>query len=84
MDEGILIAEHKEDKHVNFAEERLNICYACPLFIKEDKVCNPHLWMNPSTLETSKKAKAGFVRGCGCLISRKVKQKGSHCHLGLW
>ena len=85
MEEGVLIAENIQQPKVQFsAEQRLAICNECPLFIRGKEICNPALWMNPETQETSGKAKSGFIRGCGCLISRKARQPGSHCHVGLW
>lgn len=81
----MIVADHKQTEPANkTAGERLKICNSCPLFLPNEMVCNPGLWFNPSTWETSKRAKAGFIKGCGCLISRKVKQKSSHCHAGLW
>lgn len=85
MEEGVLVTDHKQDTTPNIpASKRLQICRSCPLFMADISICNPNLWFNPATFETSKKAKAGFVRGCGCLLTRKVKQKSSHCHAGLW
>lgn len=84
MEEGLLISDKQDTKPNMDANQRLAICRQCPLFLHDQKVCNPYLWMNPTTREISKKEKAGFIKGCGCLISRKAMQPGSHCHLGLW
>jgi len=84
MKEGVLIAEKHTPAKKFSTSERLAICNKCPLFIRENEVCNPYMWMNPSTRETSSKEKPGYIKGCGCLISRKARQPGSHCHLGLW
>jgi len=84
MEEGILIAEKTVPVKRFNASERLAICNKCPLYIKDHEVCNPYLWMNPSTKETSSVKKSGYMKGCGCLITRKARQPSSHCHLGLW
>ncbi len=84
MEEGVLIANKEVSPKKHFSKERLEICKECPLFIRDTQVCNPYLWMHPKTRETSSTQKPEFIKGCGCLISRKVLQAGSHCHLGLW
>lgn len=84
MEQGVIVTDHVEAEKPVSANERLAICKQCPLFIADSMICNPGLWMNPETLATSHKAKAGYVKGCGCLISRKVKQGSSHCHAGRW
>nr|DAF63697.1 MAG TPA: hypothetical protein [Podoviridae sp. ctz6O13] len=85
MEEGLIVVNQMPEKPpVDFVAERLSICRQCPLFLHDIEVCNPGLWLNVSTGETSKIEKAGYSRGCGCLISRKARQPGSHCHLGLW
>lgn len=84
MEEGILVAETQQTVPKHTAQERLAICGKCPLFIRDSEVCNPGKWMNPTTREVSTRSKTGFIKGCGCLISRKARQPGSHCHLGLW
>lgn len=85
MEQGVIIAEHKatEDKELT-STQKLKKCSECPLYIPEDQICNPGLWMHPETGEVSTKAKAGFVRGCGCYMARKVKRGGVHCHIGRW
>lgn len=84
MEEGVLIAEAEVSDKPFDSSQRLRICQECPLFLHDTEVCNPYLWMNPETGETSEKAKAGYTKGCGCLISKKARQPGSHCHFGKW
>ncbi len=85
MEEGLLTANKKPKSYPKFnPDKRLDICESCPLFVSDTGVCNPGLWMNPNSMETSHKAKAGYVKGCGCLITRKIRQPNSHCHLGRW
>lgn len=90
MEEGILTNDDYSsidpvNLHDNYSvSDRLHICMDCPLYVKDMEVCNPNLYLNPATNETSRKYKKGFVRGCGCLITAKVKHKTSHCHLGKW
>lgn len=85
MDEGVLIStKEPSDNFQKLFSKRLNICKSCPLYMKEREVCNPNLWVNPITKESSKSAKRGYVKGCGCLIPRKAAQPTSHCNAGLW
>ena len=82
MEEGVLISEVDEPVKKFSSNERLTICMACPLFIRDTQVCNPYLWLNPETGDTSSRSRKGYIKGCGCLITRKMKQPNSHCHLG--
>lgn len=89
MVEGVLMSdtpakEYKPSSQGRTAEDRLDLCSACPLFVRETGVCNPHLWMNPETREVSRRGGPGFRRGCGCLVTRKAHNASSHCHLGIW
>lgn len=62
--------------------ERERICNACPL--KNGNNCDTQQWINPQTLEVSKGAAEGFVRGCGCRLSAKQKSKYSRCPADFW
>lgn len=85
MEEDLIVMSPRGDgPPKDMTAERLSICGQCPLFIHDSEVCNPSLWLDVSTGEVSRVEKAGYRRGCGCLISRKARQPGSHCHLGLW
>ena len=85
MEEGLLMSDNGAVKGKKLdASGRLMICRSCPLFIEDVEVCDPNLWLNPLTGEVSRKAKAGYTKGCGCLLTRKVRQTGSHCHVGKW
>ncbi len=61
---------------------REKICNECPL--KVNNTCNPSLWLNPETFETSDVRKDGFISGCGCRLSAKQKSKGSRCPANFW
>lgn len=68
-------------------ESRLQICKDCPLYTKNSfgwDVCNPNLYFNPETSETSKKKKSGFVNGCGCKLSSLISNENNHCHANKW
>lgn len=81
MKEGLL----KSDKKVIItSDKRLDICRNCPLLIKNIMVCNSDKWMNPDTLEVRNSSKNGYIRGCGCLVSRKVTNPKAKCPAGLW
>jgi len=65
-------------------QDRILICRTCPL-IKNDlifgEICNPSLYVNPSTLETSNRPKKNFVSGCGCILRSKLRVKDETCVL---
>lgn len=67
-------------------KERMKICMACPLY-KVDSVfgaiCNPGLYINTKD-ETSKEAKAGFVKGCGCVLGSKTRVDEAECVIKKW
>ena len=63
-------------------KERLEICNKCPIY--NNGRCNSNLWINPNTDEVSTYAKIGYIRGCNCLMSVKVKNQNNHCIAGKW
>lgn len=69
------------------AEQRLEICKKCPL-MKTDPVygptCDNKKWMDPKTGMTSRLPHAGWVHGCGCHLSWRVKNLSAHCINGKW
>lgn len=64
--------------------ERLQICKRCPIFKPSDETCNSNLWINPNTDEISDTAKPNYIRGCGCKVMIKMRNKNSHCIAGKW
>ena len=68
------------------SEERIAICKQCPLY-KLDKlhgpVCNSNKYISPDGTKWSYLRKDGYVRGCGCYLSRKSKNPNSHCIISL-
>ena len=62
--------------------DRLEICKKCPIYT--NKRCNSSLWINPNTDEVSTYAKAGFVRGCGCFVEVKARNRNNHCVARKW
>ena len=65
-------------------EKREKICRKCPIFNPVNQTCNPKLYLNPDTDEISTSPKQGFVRGCGCLILKKLRIQSSKCIAGKW
>lgn len=66
--------------------KRMAICQECPLYLEKTKgnpICNPKLWID-SEGNVSKLPKAGFVRGCSCKISMKIKNPSAHCVANKW
>ena len=65
-------------------EERLAICRKCPIYNKLKDRCSSSLWINPNTDDISTYAKAGYIRGCNCIISVKARNPINHCVAGKW
>lgn len=65
-------------------EKRKQICESCPIYNPVKQVCNPSLWLNPNTEDVSTRAKAGYIKGCGCHVLIKMKNLQSHCIAGKW
>ena len=65
-------------------DERMEICKKCPIFKPSNKTCNSNLYLNPDTDEVSTTAKIGYIRGCGCNLSFKTRNRNNHCIAGKW
>ena len=65
-------------------EERTKICRKCPICDIQKWVCNARLFLNPDTNEVSNSPKEGFIKGCGCLLSRKIPDMNKHCPAKKW
>ena len=63
-------------------EKRLEICNSCPIY--SSGRCNSKLWINPENDDVSTSPKAGYIRGCNCLIKVKAKNPNNHCIAGKW
>lgn len=66
--------------------ERIEICKKCPLY-KEDKIrgpiCDSNKFISPDGIKWSWFRKEGYVRGCGCALT-KAKNPKNRCIIGLW
>ena len=73
-------------KNEELAIERMSICRACPLGLESTigLMCDPDLWINPETNETSTYSKDGYVRGCGCRLAAKTTLPDNHCIINKW
>ena len=65
-------------------DERMGICKKCPIYAPNNGTCDSNLWINPDTNEVSKNAKYGYIRGCGCNLNYKTRNKTNHCIAGKW
>ena len=72
--------------NTEISEDRLKICKLCPLFINKwyGMVCNSGLYINPITNETSIEFSKGFIKGCGCRLEAKTRDRGSKCPAKKW
>ena len=68
----------------NYINRRQQICNHCPIHLEKDDICDAYSYLNPKTMEKSKKPKKGFIKGCGCMLSLKIKNINSKCIAGLW
>lgn len=68
------------------SEKRMAICATCPLYLKGKlgPICNPGLYLNVDTNETSTVAAEGFKKGCGCRLNAKTRIEDAECPLGKW
>lgn len=75
------------NKEQELFKARMIICKSCKLY-KEDGVfgaeCNPKLYLNPETDETSFKPKEGYIHGCGCILRSKTRVIDTKCPVGKW
>lgn len=65
-------------------ENRYNICKMCPICDLDNGICNSKLYLNPETDEISISPKKGYIKGCGCLLSKKIPNKQKHCPAKKW
>lgn len=64
----------------SFINNRLEICKQCPIY--SNGICNNNLYLNPITGDVATSKKKGYINGCGCKISLKVKIESEKCKLG--
>ena len=70
--------------NVQNIEERQKICNRCPIYNPTNQTCNSKLWINPDTDEISTSPKSGYIRGCGCHLSVKIRNANNHCIADKW
>ena len=74
-------------KEKELYEYRINICKYCPLYKRDNilgYVCNPDLYLNPKTGETSEDNLPNFYNGCGCRLEASTRVKEKRCPVGKW
>ena len=67
-----------------YITERTRICRHCPICDNENEICNANLYLNPETDDVSINPKSGYIKGCGCHLKFKIKNKKSFCPCGKW
>lgn len=71
-------------------DKRKPICDSCKLKTKIDilgkqiELCNPNIYLNPTTDEISDTYKDGFYKGCGCRLEASTRVKDKVCPTGKW
>lgn len=75
------------DKEQELFNERMKICIDCKLYVPDGfggAKCNPYLYLDPTTEETSRIPKLGYYRGCGCILGSKTRVREAHCPAKKW
>lgn len=73
------------DDNEKRAEERLGICYKCPLYsLRYGGSCNSKLYLNPKTGDVATYPEEGYIRGCNCVLQDKTRYPDSKCPAGKW
>lgn len=73
-------------KNDTLAEQRMSICKACPLYKMSSfgPICNPALYLNPTTNVASERKEEGMYKGCGCRLNAKTRLEDAHCPANKW
>lgn len=65
-------------------EKRWQLCNSCPICDLENGLCNSRLYLNPINNDISINPKKGYIKGCGCLLERKIPNEKKHCPANKW
>lgn len=65
-------------------DERWDICKHCSICDTDNWICNPRLFVNPNNNDVSVIKKDGYIKGCGCILSQKIKNPNKHCPAKKW
>ena len=67
-------------------KQRMAICLKCPLFKNGTfgPICNPDLYLNPTTGVFNHTGGLGFFRGCSCRLNAKTRLEDAHCPANKW
>lgn len=90
MEVGKIVKGHVNEffnKEQELHDKRIKICKECPLYKKDNilgYICNPDLYVNIKTGDTSEDYKPNYVNGCGCRLSASTRVKDKRCPLGKW
>lgn len=69
---------------MSYIEERTKICGRCAICDVGAWVCKGSLYVNPDTNGVSIEPKEGYIKGCGCVLARKIPNKSKKCPAGKW
>ena len=75
------------NKKEELSAKRMAICKECALYFNTllfGPICNPSLYINPKTKETSLEKKPGSVKGCGCVLNSKTRVESNECPGKKW
>lgn len=68
----------------NFINKRTKICKSCPICDLDNWMCSSRLYINPTTNDVSTTLKNGYIKGCGCNLTIKIKNPNKKCPAGKW
>lgn len=64
--------------------KRRELCNHCGIYDSEKDLCSGLLYLNPKNNDVSTKPREGYIKGCGCLLSRKIPNIDKHCPAHKW
>ena len=65
-------------------EERWKIWIRVPQQTDRKRACKGNLYLNPKNNDISIGPKEGYIKGCGCLLEKKIPNEKKHCPAGKW
>ena len=65
-------------------DKRYAICEHCGIYDSDNDKCNGDLYINPKNNDVSIEPKKGYIKGCNCILSRKIPNSSNHCPAKKW
>lgn len=75
---------NEKESSIDIIQKRRQICLHCGIYNEDDDVCKGSLYINPDNNDVSIVPKKGYIKGCGCLLNRKIPNLSNHCPANKW